>query len=360
MSSTSRGGGRILGAFTAGRRWPFPSVQIRLMTEGATVPKQLCSRCAAATKRLYSSAVAAEATATSSSVEEVMNKADARPPPEPLPYDLYSGVILTRPPILTRALHPFENAFYFYQKRLEQRLNSKYMPSVHHKPDTVRLLDWEVKIKEREGVVAKELGQYQGQHATSWRDELCVGDKLSEPEHITDSLLKDAEVRVSEDAEILPLEDVVPVPRPMPRLTQADERGEVTRLDRKLDRTLYLVVEGEDGWGFPAGPMIGSENLQASAKRVLDQAAGVNMNIWIVGRVPVAHLVSPPIVDADGTMQKKARKTFFLKGRIMDGQADLSENPFGFTQFKWLTKEELVETFAPEYFRGVRNMMADR
>ncbi|RCI16278.1 hypothetical protein L249_2176 [Ophiocordyceps polyrhachis-furcata BCC 54312] len=359
MSASSRGGGRILGAFTGGRRWPLLPAKMRLTMEGATATKQLCSRCAAATKRLYSSPATAEATA-SSSVGDVVKAASTRPEPEPLPYELYAGVVLTRPPILTRELHPFENAFFFYQKRLEERLNSRYIPSVHHKPDTVRLLDWEVKIKERKGVVAKELGMYRGQLATSWNDELRVGDRLSSPEHMTDSLLKDAEVRVSEDAEVLAPEDVVPVPRPMPRRTEADEAGDVTRLDRELDRTLYLVVEGEDGWGFPAGPMVKEENLHKSAQRVLDQAAGVNMNIWLVGRVPIAHLVSPPVLAADGTVQKKTRKTFFLKARIMAGQADLSGNPLGFTQFRWLTREELVETLSAEYFRGVRNMMPDR
>ena len=72
------------------------------------------------------------------------------------------------------------------------------------------------------------------------------------------------------------------------------------------------------------------------------------MNTWIVGRVPVAHVV------------EAAAKTFFLKSRIMAGQADLKGNSFGYTDFKWLTREELEKELAPEYFRGVRNMMSDR
>lgn len=92
----------------------------------------------------------------------------------------------------------------------------------------------------------------------------------------------------------------------------------------------------------------------------MDQAAGVNMNTWLVGRVPVAHLVQEPVMGKNGEVQKKGRKTFFLKGRIMAGQADLKGNPFGYTDFKWLTREELEKELSPEYFRGVRNMMADR
>lgn len=97
-----------------------------------------------------------------------------------------------------------------------------------------------------------------------------------------------------------------------------------------------------------------------SAKRVLDEAAGVNMNTWIVGRVPVAHVVTKPVLKDDGSVEKKGQKTFFLKGRIMAGQADLENNAFGYSDFKWLTREELKEVVSEEYWHGVHNMMADR
>ncbi|PHH74272.1 hypothetical protein CDD80_3195 [Ophiocordyceps camponoti-rufipedis] len=341
MSASSRGGRVLGGALSASAR------------------KQVCFRCAAAASiRPFSSAAAVESTVMTSQTISTMQKLS--PASESLPYDLYSGVILTRAPLLTRKLHPFENAFFFYQKRLEERLCSKFIPRIYYKKDTVRLLDWEVKIKERKGHVAKELGEYQGQNSMAWDDELRVGDRLSEPESMVECLLKDAESRVSDDAEVLAPEDVVPVPRPASRETEADRVGDVTRLDRKLDRTLYLVVKGNEGWGFPAGVMGNEENLHEAARRVLDTAAGVDMNTWIIGRVPVAHIVAPPVVDANGSILQRTRKTFFLKARIIAGQANLSDNPFGFTQFKWLVREEVEEVLAPEYFQKVRNMMPDR
>ncbi|KAJ6446443.1 50S ribosomal subunit L30 [Purpureocillium lavendulum] len=312
--------------------------------------------------RFYSSAAAAVDTALSSSSTET-----AIPPPPaaarhaPTPYDVRSGLILTRAPLLTRRLHPFENAFFFYQKRLEERLNTPFITSIYFKPDTARRLDWNLKVREREGAVAKELGVYHGKSARAWDDELKVGDALSSQDSMLDSLLRDAEARVSDDAEVIAPEDVVPVERPVARETEADRKGDVRRLDRQLDRTLYLVVKGKDGsWGFPADVVPKNENLHEAAQRILDQAAGVNMNTWIVGRVPVAHLVTEPALGADGSVQTKGQKTFFLKGRIMAGQADLKGNPFGYTDFKWLTREELQKELAPEYFRGVRNMMAER
>ncbi|ODA79644.1 hypothetical protein RJ55_05238 [Drechmeria coniospora] len=330
----------------------------RRALQGLFSAPRVCFRCAtsnAASSRLYSSAAAPA---------EVL--ADTNTPPSPLPrrssppYDVHSGLILTRPPLLTRRLHPFENAFFFYQKRLEERLNTPFITSIYFKPDTARKLDWDLKVQERQGTVAKELGVYKGKGAKAWDDELKVDDTLSTQESLLNSLLRDAEARVSDDAEVIAAEDVVSVERPMERETEADRKGDVRRLDRSLDRTLYLVVKGKDGWGFPAGAVPKDENLHQAAKNVLDQAAGVNMNTWIVGRAPIAHMVATPVLNADGTVQKKGVKTFFLKGRIMAGQADLKGNPFGYTDFKWLTREELKEALSPEYFHSVRNMMADR
>jgi len=92
----------------------------------------------------------------------------------------------------------------------------------------------------------------------------------------------------------------------------------------------------------------------------MDRTAGINMNTWIVGRVPVAHRVTRPTFAADGSLEKRGEKTFYMKGRIMAGQADLEGNPYGYTDFKWLTREELKEALEPEYFHSMRNMMADR
>ncbi|KAK7430003.1 hypothetical protein QQZ08_003392 [Neonectria magnoliae] len=320
----------------------------------------LCARCASSAvtsspfsrtpSRLYSDA--APVAATSSEVARP-------PPPPPPPYDVRSGMILTRPPLVTRELHPFENSFFFYQKRLEERLNTPFITDIYYKPDTARRLDWNIKVQDRQGTVAKELGVYNGKSSKAWDDELRVGDELSSQESIVKALLKDAEARVSDDAEVIGAADIVPVDPPVSRVTEADKKGDVRRLDRQLDRTLYLVVKSEEGWVFPADVIPKDQNLHESAKRTLDEAAGVNMNTWVVGRVPVAHVVTQPVVK-DGTVEKKGQKTFFLKGRIMAGQADLKDNRFGYTDFKWLTREELEKELSPEYFRGVRNMMADR
>jgi large subunit ribosomal protein L46 len=69
-------------------------------------------------------------------------------------------------------------------------------------------------------------------------------------------------MRVSEDGEEIAEEERVPVERPMGRRTEADEKADVKRLDRALERTLYLVVKGKDGkWRFPEGDVPTQEAL---------------------------------------------------------------------------------------------------
>lgn len=84
------------------------------------------------------------------------------------------------------------------------------------------------------------------------------------------------------------------------------------------------------------------------------------MNTWMVGRVPVAHLVKHPEFNEDTSVKQRGVKVFFHKGRIMAGQVDLKDNKMGLKDFNWLTKEELKTKLDREYFHAVRNMMADR
>lgn len=258
MAASSRGSRAVRGIFSCKKLFLQPPIGAgkRLTIKpGYTASPTICSRCA--TTRFYSAAAAAAA-------ETKAPVTDAPPPAAstktPYPYDVRTGLVLTRPPLLTRTLHPFENAYFFYQKRLEERLNTPFITSIYFKPDTAAQLDWSLKVQERGGTVAKELGTYHGKSSNAWDDELKVGDQLSSQESVLNSLLKDAAARVSDDAEVIAPEDVVPVERPVERLSEADKKNDVKRLDRQMERTLYLVVKGPDGWGFPAD-VIKDENL---------------------------------------------------------------------------------------------------
>lgn len=101
----------------------------------------------------------------------------------------------------------------------------------------------------------REIGRVNRGGPFEWDDELLIeeGSKLADPDSIRERLYLEAESRVSEDGERLSFEDRLRIERPLGRETDGDRTGDVTRLDRKLDRTLYLVVrkEGTGFWQFP-------------------------------------------------------------------------------------------------------------
>lgn len=87
------------------------------------------------------------------------------------------------------------------------------------------------------------------------------------------------------------------------------------------------------------------------------------MNTWVVGHVPIGHLArdfSTPIASQDGKTVDLGHKTFFMKARIMAGQADLSATKLGFQDFKWLTKDEIQQLVTPRYWSYAQNMLMER
>lgn len=196
-----------------------------------------------------------------------------------------------------------------------------------------------------------------------WNDELLTGAAESEPEYQMEALLKDSIMVVPKKGEVIEEENIPAVDesmRPAPRVTEADEANDQKSLNRLLQRTLYLVVQDEKkNWGFPADLLVKRESLHQAAERILVQAAGVNMNTWVVGNAPIGHEEHDhrqPIVDENGVRWLGA-KTFFMKARIMAGQADLSNSTFGLKDFKWLAKEELPSVLSPRYFSVVKSML---
>ena len=101
----------------------------------------------------------------------------------------------------------------------------------------------------------------------------------------------------------------------------------------------------------------------------------MNMNTWFVGNHPVGHYASAfpfprlakipqnslvPTAPEGVEQQEYGKKVFFMKGRIMAGQADISKNEFGDQEFQWLAKEEVEERVGVKYWSDVRNMLSER
>lgn len=267
----------------------------------------MCTRCATLSQRIpaasrraaYSTSTTTTSDPNAPSPNVMPVTSSTTPPTDPTPveqthqhfshpkslYRIQAGVILSRPPILTRKQTPFESAFYLYQKRLNERLSTPFARQFYFRKGQPAAVDFAIKNSERGNVMAREIGKASRSGRDLWDDELLMdeGAKLADPDYVRERLYTEAESRVSEDGEALTFDDRLRIERPLPRETAAAEAeaevepkpepeaepeaeagagGEVEteanrtdgmrRLDRKLDRTLYLVVKnGKERWGFP-------------------------------------------------------------------------------------------------------------
>ena len=99
------------------------------------------------------------------------------------------------------------------------------------------------------------------------------------------------------------------------------------------------------------------------------------MNTWVVGNHPIGHYISShfaepflakvkpnPLVSTSAEFEQEeyGEKVFFMKGRIMAGQADLTKNDYGDKDFQWLAREELQERVGKNYWNAIRGMLTDR
>jgi large subunit ribosomal protein L46 len=192
---------------------------------------------------------------------------------------------VSRPPLLTRELTSFEKAFYLYQKRLNERLALPFTRYFYYKKGTPAGEEWKRKRADRKSA-ARDIGLYSGYGDEAWNDEVLVDDRTAEPQSQVEALIRDAEgkgiveAKSVRDAETsgeqvsgdetegegarkeLSQQQQMAIERPMPRVTEADEKNDLRSLNRKLDRVLYLLVKRKDGsWRFPQDRVYGRENL---------------------------------------------------------------------------------------------------
>jgi large subunit ribosomal protein L46 len=99
------------------------------------------------------------------------------------------------------------------------------------------------------------------------------------------------------------------------------------------------------------------------------------MNTWIVGNHPIGHhqydyhnamlakiapnrLVSTSRTELE--QEEYGDKVFFMKGRIMAGQADMQKNEYEDQEYAWLAKEEVADKVGLKYWSSIRNMLVER
>ena len=87
------------------------------------------------------------------------------------------------------------------------------------------------------------------------------------------------------------------------------------------------------------------------------------MNTWVVGNIPIGHQVynySQGIFTEEKRSVLRGEKVFFMKARILAGQANLKDNQCGLEDFQWLAKEEIQKAFHPRDWNAVKTILPER
>lgn len=151
-------------------------------------------------------------------------------------HNLEAGIILNRSPIITRTPTAFEKSYYAYQSRIQRALFNPFPNEFYFKQGS--LLEGKFAAEEQE------------------REKEAFGGP---GRSVDDSALS----ATKEVLEVLGEEEAV---KPMPRVHEADVKGDVKSLDRKGERNLYLLVlsknaNGKEVWRFPQGDVQAGELL---------------------------------------------------------------------------------------------------
>ena len=306
----------------------------------------------------------------------------ASPPPIPFPFTIKAGVVLSRPPVITRDLHPFEKSLlslpaptqratgftiypllllperYARRPRLEEE-----DPRTHH----TRTRHWHLQRLGQRGLARRGARRRHGERAlvadgsaaARRRQGGAVGRSGGgEPRASGDggaaAAARDGRRPDGRYAQLEPGAGAHAV------LAGAGRGGDLGVSEREAAGGRELAEgtirhrKGEDGW----------LTMRQAAERILVQAGGINMNTWIVGHTPVGmyrhKFLTSHFFDEEKTQPWKGEKTFFMKGRIMAGQANLAKNEFGLRDFQWLAKDELQKQVPARYWNEVHNMLVER
>lgn len=174
-----------------------------------------------------------------------------------------AALVLTRPAQITRDPTPFEKAYFFYQRRLNERSALPFSRYFYFKSDTPAYLDFKRKVFKRL-TAARDIGRYSGYGEEAWNDELLVGAQESEPMHQVNAIINDAEsleVSAQEIGQTVMKNQTTTTLAA--RETEDDKNGNEASLNRKLQDSVYLLVQQENGdWEFPTTTLDSWESLR--------------------------------------------------------------------------------------------------
>ncbi|GAA5988574.1 hypothetical protein JCM10908_003626 [Rhodotorula pacifica] len=300
-------------------------------------------------------------------LQSTESAAAAAAPATPPRHRVVAAALLSRPPLLLPQLSPLERTYYAYQRRIHRALAKPFEVSSQ----------WFFKK-----------GSQAEKAFTAFDQRAVESEKEDDPK--------------GRKAYEMASEEVEGAPEFLERENEADRNGDVRSLERKADRTLYLLLQkkrADHAWQFPQGGVEADESLVEAAKRELVEETGPNVDVWPVGRVPAGafsypfppahqkkfpefdsarvrcfelrfpfrfenvlsclHLNAEEEQEANKSAASCASQVFFMPMRMIRGQAVPNQKE-GIVDFAWLTKEEIKDKVSSEYWQAVEPILSDQ
>lgn len=250
-----------------------------------------------------------------------------------------STLLLARNPIITRDLPEFELQYYRYQNELWKRLMWTFPKWFYYREGT--LGDQKFKELNKPPVYNNPNLEFtDGRPDIKHQRDRRFKQELRLPK--TYKQAEDGSEIIDEDSGDNLSRKIVP----NSRITQADKANDLTSLERKLSRSLYLVInENNSSWKLPKFDMAPEESvpLHKLAEDGIYNLGGELLNYYNISAKP-CHVLS-----------NDSHLEFFIKSHIVSGIF----KPETSIKYMWLTKDELANYLDNDYYNAIQHLLND-
>lgn len=141
---------------------------------------------------------------------------------------------------------------------------------------------------------------------------------------------------------------------PAPRVTEADESGDVKTLNRRLKTRVYLAVKDNNKWMLPTTVVKGDETLLEATKRVVADAAGDKLELYCPSNCPMGVDMKAYSEEDQKKFGAYGTKTFFMRVQYDDGE--VNEEDSDGSDYGWLDRDEMTERVREEQGEDASNL----
>lgn len=124
------------------------------------------------------------------------------------------------------------------------------------------------------------------------------------------------------------------------RTTQADQKNDLQSTERKLERSLTLILEQKIGndqlFLLPQGKLNDGETLAQAAQRIVTDLCGKSIQTQLLGNAPCGfYKYKYPSASRNESV---GAKVFFYRAVLKGGEVDKKTA----SKFEWLDRDELL------------------